>query len=107
MHIRHQQPAKIVHEGLRLDHDEDRGRYSLWQGVTYIGFLGYRVQDGVATLQHTIINEEYGRHGYARALVTLVLDQMRARGLKIIPECTYVAGYLRRYPEYNDLLVRA
>jgi predicted GNAT family acetyltransferase len=29
---------------------------------------------------------------------------MRARGLKIIPECTYVQDYLRRYPEYNDLL---
>lgn len=103
MHIRHQQPAKIVHEGLRLDHDADRGRYSLWQGVTYIGFLGYTVQDDIATLQHTIINEEYGRHGYARALVTLVLDDMRTRGLLIIPECTYVAGYLKRYPEYNDL----
>lgn len=107
MHIHHQQPAKIVHEGLRLDHDEDRGRYSLWQGATYIGFLGYTVQDGVATLQHTIINEEYGRHGYARALVTLVLDEMRGRGLRIVPECTYVAGFLRRYPEYNDLLASA
>lgn len=107
MHIHHQQPAKIVHEGLRLDHDEDRGRYSLWQGVTYIGFLGYTVQDGVATLQHTIINEEYGRHGYARALVTLVLEQMRKRGLSIVPECSYVQDYLRRYPEDNDLLADA
>lgn len=96
--------AKIAHQGLRLDHDEDRGRYGLWHGATYIGFLGYSVEGEVATLQHTIINEEYGRHGYARALVTLVLEDMRARNLKIIPECSYVQDYLRRYPEYNDLL---
>ena len=95
---------KIVHQGLRLDHDADRGRYGLWHGATYVGFLGYRLDGEVATLQHTIINEEYGRRGFARALVTLVLEQMRERGLRIIPECTYVQDYLRRYPEYNDLL---
>ncbi|GAA1870793.1 hypothetical protein GCM10009715_17150 [Paeniglutamicibacter psychrophenolicus] len=95
---------KIAHQGLRLDHDEDRGRYSLWHGATYVGFLGFSVEGEVATLQHTIINEEYGRRGYARALVTLVLEDMRARKLKIVPECSYVQDYLRRYPEYNDLL---
>lgn len=97
-------PRKIVHQGLRLDHDRDRGRYSLWQGPTYVGFLGYHLEEGVATLQHTIIKEEYGRQGYARALVTLVLDDLRKQNARIVPECTYVQGYLRRYPEYNDML---
>ncbi len=97
-------PEKIVHQGLRLDHDPDRGRYSLWHGATYVGFVGYHLEAGVATLQHTIINEEYGRHGYARALVTLVLEDLRTQDVKIVPECSYVQDYLRRYPEYNDML---
>lgn len=73
-------PEKIVHEGLRLEHDADRGRYALWQGEEFIGFLGYSTdpQSGIVTLQHTIIDEAHGRHGYARALVTLVLDELRA-----------------------------
>ena len=96
---------KIVHQGLRLDHDADRGRYSLWQASNYIGFIGYHLEDGVATLQHTIVNEQYGRRGYARALVTLVLDRLRAEGLRIIPECSYVQDYLLRYPEYQDMVV--
>ena len=96
---------KIVHQGLRLDHDMDRGRYSLWHGSTYIGFIGYRREDDVVTIQHTIVNEEFGRRGYARALVTLVLDQLREKNLKIIPECSYVQDYLRRYPEYQDMVV--
>ncbi|MBG6085348.1 GNAT family N-acetyltransferase [Zhihengliuella flava] len=99
-----QQPAKIVHEDLRLDHDEDRGRYSLWQGATFIGFLEYTRHADTLTLQHTIISEAYSRRGYARALVTLVLDEVRAQGARIVPECSYVAGFLRRYPEYDDLL---
>lgn len=103
----HHPVDKIVHNGLRLDHDADRGRYSLWHGSTFVGFLGYRLEDGVATLQHTIVNEEFGRRGYARALVTLVLDRFRNEGVKIIPECSYVQDYLRRYPEYNDMVVDA
>jgi predicted GNAT family acetyltransferase len=99
-----QQPEKIVHEGLRLDHDPDRGRYSLWHAGVFIGFLGYTEDDGVVTLQHTIIDEAHGRKGYARALVTLVLDRLRAADKRIIPECTYVQDYLSRYPEYRDMV---
>lgn len=95
---------KIVHQGLRLDHDLGRGRYALWHGSTYIGFIGYHREDDLVTLQHTIVNEEFGRRGYARSLVTLVLDQLRAEGLHIVSECTYIDGYLQRYPEYQDLL---
>lgn len=98
------QPPKIVHDGLRLDHDADRGRFGLWQGPTFIGFLGYARESETVTLQHTIISEEFSRRGYARALVTLVLDRLRAEGAQIIPECSYVLDYLRRYPEYNDLI---
>jgi len=98
--------AKIVHQGLRLDHEPGRGRYLLWHGSTYVGFIGYHRDGDVVTLQHTIVNEEFGRRGYARALVTLVLDQLRQEGAKIISECTYVDDYLKRYPEYQDMLIR-
>ena len=102
-----QQPVeKIVHQGLRLDYDEDRGRFSLWHGSTYIGFIGYHREDDVVTIQHTIVNEEFGRRGYARALVTLVLDRLANEGAKIVPECSYVQDYLRRYPEYQDMVVK-
>lgn len=101
-----QRPEKIVHEGLRLEHDPDRGRYGLWHREIFIGILGYSIdpRTGVVTLQHTIIDEAHGRRGYARALVTLVLEELRAQGRTIIPECTYVQDYLDRYPEYQDML---
>jgi uncharacterized protein len=28
----------------------------------------------------------------------------RSRGLKVVPRCSFVAGYLRRHPEYQDLV---
>lgn len=107
------QPEKIVHERLKVTRDPDRERFELRQDGAFIGFLGYAQDtvpgpDGedtvVLRLQHTIINEAYGRRGYARALVTMVLDRLRAEGDRIVPECSYVEDYLRRYPEYQDMV---
>ena len=34
----------------------------------------------------------------------LALDDARARGWKVRPLCSYADAYIRRHPEYNDLL---
>ncbi|OMH29253.1 GNAT family N-acetyltransferase [Tersicoccus phoenicis] len=101
-------PAPPLHADwadLTLDEDPDRGRFNLLMGPTYLGFLGFTErEDGAMVLQHTIIAEQYGRQGYARALVTLVLDRLRERGKQVVPECSYVQDYLRRFPQYGDLV---
>jgi predicted GNAT family acetyltransferase len=38
------------------------------------------------------------------SLVRQVLDEVRARGLTMVPQCPFVASYLRRHPEYTDLV---
>ena len=107
------QPEKIVHERLAVTRDPDRERFELRHDGRSIGFLGYTQEtrpadEGedvtVVRLQHTIIDEAFSRRGYARALVTMVLDRIRAEGEQILAECTYVDDYLRRYPEYQDLV---
>lgn len=104
---------KIVHDDLQVSRDPDRGRFELRQHEQFIGFVGYTedpVTDAhgeercVARLQHTIIDEKYGRRGYARALVTIVLERLGAEGFLITPECSYVEDYLRRYPEYRPMV---
>lgn len=107
------QTPKIAHDGLKVLRDADRQRYELWHDEQYIGFLGYTVDEvqdehgqpvSVVRLQHTIIDEKFSRRGYARALVTMVLDRLRAEGDRISPECSYVEHYLQRYPEYRDMV---
>jgi predicted GNAT family acetyltransferase len=55
-------------------------------------------------LQHTIISEGFSRRGFARTLVTTVLDRIRNDDGRIVPTCTYVQGYLERFPQYGDLV---
>lgn len=103
-----EQAPKIVHDEVRVERDPDRGRIELWQRDQFIGFLGYAEQtvgdQTVVVLQHTIIDESFGRRGYARALVTIVLERLKAEGYSMVPQCSYVQDYLRRYPEYQPMV---
>lgn len=107
------QPKKIVHDNLRLVHAPAKDRFELhhespYTGeTTFVGFIGYRMADEdpeVYVLQHTIVAEEYGRQGYARALATMVLDDFEKNGTKFTTQCSYIVDYLRRYPEYLHLV---
>jgi predicted GNAT family acetyltransferase len=33
-----------------------------------------------------------------------VLDDARGRGLEVVPICPYVSAYIRRHPDYRDLV---
>jgi predicted GNAT family acetyltransferase len=44
--------------------------------------------------------------GLGARLVAGALDDIRARGLRVVPFCPFVRAYIRRHPEYADLVVR-
>lgn len=71
-------------------------------GVT--AFMVYRLARNVMTLAHTETPVAARGHGIASQLVKGVLDEMRRRGLKIVPRCPFVSAYLARHPEYRDLI---
>jgi predicted GNAT family acetyltransferase len=48
---------------------------------------------------HTEVSEAYGGQGLAGKLVAFALDDVRTQGKRIIPECPYVANWLRKNGE--------
>lgn len=64
----------------------------------------YRLSPGLVTLFHTEVPRALQGRGVAAALVAAALDWARAQGLKVRPSCSYVALYMRRHPETQDLL---
>lgn len=95
---------KNVHPTARMHLDVDRGRAELWDtldGVeTFIGFVGFTEEiiggQQVTRLQHTIIDPAHGRKGYARCLVTLLLDHLAEQDARLLSECSYIDDYLSR-----------
>lgn len=64
----------------------------------------YRQGDGVMTFHHTETPPHLQGRGIASQLVRGALEQARAQHLKVIPRCSFVAAYMARHPEFNDLL---
>jgi uncharacterized protein len=79
-------------------------RYELLLDDEVVGYLMYRTNDQVVTLIHTEIAERFEGRGLGEQLVAGALDDIRERGLQITPLCPFVAAFLRRHPDYADLL---
>jgi predicted GNAT family acetyltransferase len=56
---------------------------------------------------HTEVDPEFEGQGLGSVLASTVLDQVRARGLKVVARCPFIAAYIRRHREYADLLLRS
>ena len=64
----------------------------------------YRLRGGVAHFNHTVVPEAVGGRGIAAQLVHASLAWARSQGLKVAPDCSYVAVYMRRHADTQDLL---
>ncbi len=72
----------------------------------YTALAAYRLQSGVITFTHTEVPKELGGRGIGSALAKGALDQVRERGLKVIPLCPFIKAYIEKNPGYQDLLAQ-
>jgi predicted GNAT family acetyltransferase len=88
---------------ITVRNNEDEERYETQVGdevaTLYYGRDGQRL-----TLIHTEVPPALEGHGIAGKLARFALDDARARGLAVIPVCTYVSSYLRLHPDYLGLV---
>lgn len=64
----------------------------------------YRLDGGVMRIVHTEVPQALGGRGIAAQLVAAAFVHARARGLNVLPQCSYVRSYMRRHPETQALL---
>lgn len=78
-------------------------RYEARLGDRLVGFSEYhRVRDRLIFL-HTEIDAAFEGRGFGGRLAAGALDDVRARGWRMTVKCPFIAAYLRRHPEYEDL----
>lgn len=67
-----------------------------------LAVAAYRMSGDTITFTHTEVPPALRGSGIASRLVCGALDSARARGLRIVPLCSFVAGYVARHPEYRE-----
>jgi len=84
----------------------DRHRFELIEdGQT--AFADYRRSGDQLILPHVEAPPALRGKGTAGRLMAGVLELARARGLKVVPVCPYAVAYIRRNPQYQDLLAES
>jgi predicted GNAT family acetyltransferase len=81
-------------------------RYEAVVDGTVAGFIAYRDRpDGARVFLHTETDPAFAGKGIASSLVRQALEAEREHGRRIVPVCPFVAAYLTRHPEYQNLAV--
>ena len=91
-------PDEIV-----VRHNAAANRFEAAMGA-HLAVAEYVLEDGRMVLTHTFVPPELRGRGLAEKLVRPALDLARAEGRRVVPQCSYVATFIERHPEYQDLL---
>ncbi|TDC91274.1 N-acetyltransferase [Nonomuraea deserti] len=67
------------------------------------GFADYRLLPTKIVFKHTEVLPEFQGQGLAGKLVGHALRMSADTGLRLVPLCTYVARYIERHPEFQDI----
>jgi predicted GNAT family acetyltransferase len=82
----------------------DKKRYEILVEDQVAGFTVYRPRGEVYTFSHTEVDEAFAGRGLASVLIKFALDDMRARGIAVLPDCPFVRRYISRHSDYLDLV---
>jgi predicted GNAT family acetyltransferase len=70
----------------------------------YRAIAAYQREGETIVFTHTVVPPAIEGRGVASKLIRAALDSARDQGLKVIPQCQFVAAYIGKHPEYRDLL---
>lgn len=93
-------------ENLKVENNEAERRFEivLEDGTAFIKYV--KRGGEVYNLYHTEVPEQFAGKGVGGVLAKGTLEYIKAEGKKIIPTCPFVLAYLKRHPEYQELVIK-
>ncbi len=89
---------------MKFSHNEQEQRYQLEDDNGIAAILTYKKQDDIWILDHTGVPENRRGSGVGKILLQQALPDIQTKGVKIIPQCSYVSHYIEKNPEWKSLL---
>ncbi len=85
-------------------HNAELHRYEINLDEEKVGHADYKVDGDVLVFDHTEVDPAHQGKNLAGILMRHALEEVRARGLKMRPVCSYVVKFVERYDEFADLV---
>jgi predicted GNAT family acetyltransferase len=88
---------------LEVTHNEAENRFETWiQGQ--LSKLDYLRDGTTMVMTHVGVHPDLRGQGIAGRLTQVALEYAAKNALRVIPMCSYVATYIRRHPQYQELV---
>ncbi len=79
-------------------------RYEAVLDGEVVGIAQYRSVPGRIVFTHTEVDDAVEGQGIGSRLAAGALDDVRQRGLRATLHCPFISAYVRRHPEYADIV---
>lgn len=66
----------------------------------------YTKAPGQVVITSTYVPPQHEGKGLGAQLVRGVLEDIRSKGLQVVPQCSFVAQYILRHPEWEELIYK-
>lgn len=91
-------------EKLEVLHDPKVGRFKIEvEGLRAV--LDYEMDGNAMVFTHTGVPRPLEGQGVGARLARTGLEYARSNSHKVVPACEFMDVYIRRHPEYQDLVV--
>jgi predicted GNAT family acetyltransferase len=82
----------------------ESSRYEIRDGDRVLGQAAYRRESGRVVFTHTEVDPDTEGTGVGSKLVRGALDDVRSRGERAVPQCSFVRGWIEKHADYADLV---
>ena len=84
--------------------DQEEHSYVVMVDGQRKGKAVYHLRGGRYFFVHTEIDPDMGGRGLGRRLVEFALEDVKAREGTVVPICPFFRSYIKRHPEYDELI---
>jgi uncharacterized protein len=91
-------------DALTFEDNRSKQHYEAKQGAEVIAFSEYRPMGQSIMLTHTEVDEKLEGQGVGTQLIRFALEDIRSKGLSVIPMCPFVKVFIKRHQDYLDVV---
>jgi uncharacterized protein len=89
---------------VRIVDNPDARRYEAIEDGEILGIAKYLPVAGRLIFTHTQVDSDLEGRGIGSQLAKGALEDVRRRGLRATLRCPFISSYVRRHPEYADIV---
>lgn len=79
-------------------------RYELSKDGAVAAYAEYELLPHAVKFTHTVVLPGHEGQGLGSKLAAGALNDVRGRDLKVVPQCSFIAGYIQKHAQYQDLV---